>query len=232
LDAGISTRNYMDQVDATMTLTQMITYCRDLLDDPNGSYFTDSNLTLRLNLAQKEAQKRLISANQQWYMTCSTASTVANQNIYALPDDFIQVLRLDYITQGSGTTAETQKLQEITPNQADLVTDVQGDPQFYILQKDSVRLVPTPQRVLTLHLYYSYAVADLVSGSETPDVPTMFQEYIPILAARDCYIKDGRSIQPIEQKLLEYEKLLKEVAVQREADGARMVTRTGYMDDY
>lgn len=213
-----------------MTLTQMITYCRDLLDDPNGSYFTDSNLTLRLNLAQRETQKRLISANQQWYMTCSTASTVASQNVYALPSDFIQVLRLDYITQGSGTTASVQKILEITPNQTDLVNDVQGDPKYYVLQKDSIRLVPTPQRVVTLHLYYSYAVADMVTGSDTPDVPLMFQEYIPILAARDCYIKDGRSIQPIEQKLMEYEKLLKEAAVQREADGARMVTVTGFMD--
>jgi len=215
-----------------VTLTEMITYCSDLLDDPNNSYFTVPNLTLRLNLALKELQKRLISANQQWYLTCATAPTVAYQDVYSLPSDFLQVIRLDYITQGSGTTASTQKIIQITPNQTDLVTDVEGNPQFYILQKDSFMLVPTPQTVLSMHLYYSYRVDDMVLGTDIPDAPEQFHEYICILAARDCYIKDGRSIQPIEQKLVEYEKLLKESAVQRLADGPRMVTKTQFLDDY
>ncbi len=215
-----------------MTLTQLITYCSDLLDDPNNTYFTTSNLTLRLNLALRELQKRLISANEQWYMTCSTTTTVVSQNAYAIPSDFIQVIRLDYITQGSGTTASTQKLMPITPNQVDLVTDVSGDPQYYVLQKDQFVLYPTPNAVKTLHLYYSYYVADMVAGSDIPDAPAQFHEYIAILAARDCYIKDGRSIQPIEQKLQEYEKLLKELAEQREASVTRMVVKTGFLDDY
>jgi hypothetical protein len=227
LDARNAANN---ELDATMTLTQMITYCSDLLDDPNNTYFTTTNLTLRLNLALRELQKRLISANEQWYMTCVTAPTVISQSAYALPSDFMQVIRLDYITQGSGTTATTQKLLPITPNQVDMITDVSGDPQFYVLQKDQFVLYPTPTSVKTLHLYYSYYVADMVSGSDTPDAPAQFHEYIAILAARDCYIKDGRPITPIEQKLQEYEKLLKEVAVQREASVARMVTKTNYLD--
>jgi hypothetical protein len=214
-----------------MTLTDLQNYCADLLDDPNFGYFTQTNLTMRLNLALRELQKRLISANEQWYMTCSTASTVVNQQVYALPSDFIQVIRLDYITQGSGTTATTQKLMPITPNQVDLITDVSGDPQFYVLQKNSIALYPTPNAVKTLHLYYSYYVADMVNGSDTPDAPAQFHEYIAVIAARDCYIKDGRPIQPIEQKLQEYEKLLREIAQEREADVARMVVKTNMWDD-
>lgn len=215
-----------------MTLTNLLTYCSDLLDDPNNQYFTTSNLTLRLNLALRELQKRLISANQQWYSVCATTTTVAQQSAYALPTDFLQILRLDYITQGSGTTASTQKILEITPNQVDLVPGVAGDPQFYILNKDSFTLVPTPQRVITMHLYYSYYVSDMVLGADIPDAPPQFHEYIAILAARDCYIKDGRPIAPVEQKLQEYEKLLKEIAVQRDADGPRMVTATAFLDNY
>lgn len=215
-----------------LTLTQLQTYCSDLLDDPNNGYFTLPNLTLRLNLALRELQKRLISANEQWYMTCATTPTVAQQNAYALPDDFMQVIRLDYITQGSGTTASTQKLLPITPNQVDMVTDVSGDPQFYVLQKDQFVLYPTPVSVKTMHLYYSYFVSDMVNGSDVPDAPAQFHEYIAILAARDCYIKDGRPTTPIEGKLAQYEKLLKEVAEQREASVARMVVKTNFLDEY
>lgn len=215
-----------------LTLANLRTLCWDWLDDPAGSYFIQSTLDLRLNLAQKELQKRLISANQQWYVKCVNTATVIGQNAYAVPSDFIEVIRLDYVTQGSGTTATTQKLMSITPNQVDMVTDTQGDPQFYYLQNQNlIILVPTPDRAVTLDLRYAYLLADMASASDTPDVPAQFSEYIAVLATRDCLIKDGRPLTPIESKLQHYEKLLKESAVQRLADGARMITRTNYLED-
>jgi hypothetical protein len=80
--------------------------------------------------------------------------------------------------------------------------------------------------VRELHLEYSYYVADMVADNDTPDAPAHFHEYIAILATRDCLIKDGRPLQPIEAKLVHYENLLKEVAEQRMADGPRMIVQT------
>ncbi len=212
-----------------MTLLDLQVLTSDILDDPNNGYFTLSILNQRLNLNLRELQKRLISANENYYTVCSTASTVINQAAYALPSDFLQIIRLDYITQGSGVTAQTQKLHQITPNQVDLISETSGTPAYYYIQRNNLILAPVPNAVWTLHLEYSYYVADMVSTVDIPDAPQQFHPYIAYLTARDCMVKDGRPLQSIEAQLMQYETLLKQIATQRQADGPRMVTMTeGY----
>ena len=114
----------------------------------------------------------------------------------------------------------------MTPNQRDLLLGQQGDPSFYYIQKNNIILAPIPTRIVTMHLEYSYYVADMVNNSDTPDCPVQFAPYIAYLCARDCMVKDARNLQSIQTQLNEYEELLKQIAVQRQADGPRMVTMT------
>lgn len=213
-----------------MTFLQLQQYASDLLDDTSNGYFTLPMLKMRLNLAQRELQKRLISANQQWYSTCVTANTVVDQEAYSLPTDFLELIRLSFISQGSGTTATYQPIQFITPNQVDLIVDQSGDPYWYVIEQDNLILKPTPNRIVSLHLQYAYSVVDMVLDADIPDAPEQFHEYIAILATRDCLIKDGRPMEPIKYKLETYEVLLKQLAVQRRADGPRMVVSTTSWD--
>ncbi len=213
-----------------MTFLDLQTLTSDILDDTSNGYFTLPILKQRLNLNLRELQKHLISANQDYYSECVTTSTVIGQQAYALPSDFLQVIRLDYITSGSGTTASTAKIESMTPNQRDLLADKSGDPGFYYIQKNNLMLNPVPNRVVTLHLEYSYFVADMVADADVPDAPQQFHPYIAYMTARDCMVKDGRPISSIEVQLTQYETLLKQIAVQRKADGPRMVTMTNSMD--
>lgn len=213
-----------------MTLSDLQTLTSDIIDDPNNGYFTLPILTQRLNLNLRELQKRLISANENYYTVCVTTPTVINQQAYALPSDFLQIIRLDYITQGSGTTAQTQKIQFITPNQIDLLADTSGAPAFYGIQKNNLMLSPVPNAVWTMHLTYSYFVSDMVLTTDVPDAPQQFHPYIAYMTARDCMVKDGRPLNSIETQLGQYEMLLKQIAVQREADGTRMVVATESID--
>lgn len=213
---------------AVLNLGNLQALVTDYVDDKSNSYFDLTTMTLRLNLALRETQKRLISANFDYYTTCVTAMTVAGQAAYALPDDFIQIIRLDRVTQGSGVTATTQKIMPITPNQTDLVFETQAAPSYYYFQKNNFILSPVPDAIYTLHLDYSYSVADMVNSSDLPDCPIQFREYIALIVARDYQAKDGRNITNIQTKLSEYELLFKQVAVQRGADETRMVVQTGY----
>lgn len=208
-----------------MTFAQLQTLTGDWLDDPNFTYFTLSTVKLRLNLALKELQKRLISANKEYYAQCVYTNTVADQRPYALPSDFYQVLRLERKAQGVSTDYPNYKINPITPNERDNFIDTTGTPVAYYLQKNNLMLVPTPDQVYEIHLEYSYLVADMVNDSDEPDAPDQFHEYIPILATRDCLIKDGRPLDSLQVKLKEFETLLKQIADQRQADNPRMVVQ-------
>jgi len=206
-----------------MTLLQLRTLTLDWLDDPNAGYFSTSTVNLRLNLALRELQKRLISANKEYYAKCVQTDTVADQKAYALPSDFMQILRIERIAQGVTNNFPYFKLDAITPNERDQLIDEAGAPVAYYMQQNNIMLVPTPDAAYDIHLEYAYYVADMASDSDVPDAPAQFHEYIAVLATRDCLIKDGRPLEPITAKLKDYETLLKQIADQRQADGPRMV---------
>lgn len=214
-----------------MTFRQLKDYVARWTDDKQFGYFTETDVAARINLAQKELQKRLISANEQYFSICVKTNTVANQKTYTLPSDFLQIIRLERVLSGSGDLINTQQIVPITPNQINLdpYGAISGAPNCYYFQNRTIILDPVPNVVYEIHLHYSYIVADMVNDSDEPDpnIPANFQEYIGILATRDCLFQDNREITPIQLKMSYYEDLLKQIAVQRNADVTRMVTITG-----
>lgn len=202
----------------------------DYLDDQFNTYFTLPILKQRLNLSAKELQKRLLLAAKQWYATCVTTPTVQYQGPYALPSDLLEIIRLDYITNGTGSTAAEQKILPMTPNQRDLVATTSGAPAYYYLQNNNLILYPVPDTIYQMRLEYTYYVADMVNDSDVLDAPPQFHEYVVLMTVRDCMVKDMRPLGNIETKLQEYELLLKQFAVERQIDSARMIVSTDAMD--
>lgn len=209
-----------------MNLGQLQALTSEYLDDINNTYFTLPNITIRLNLALRELQKKLNSANYAYYVKSVYTNTVLNQAVYAFPSDFLQIIRLDYVTQGTGSTADTQKVYYITPNQVDLLPDTSGPPAYYYFQYTNLILAPVPDGIYQIDLQYSYYVADMVLTTDVPDAPQQFHEYIALQVVRDYMVRDGRPLTNIQTKLGEYDLLLKQTATQREADGAHMVVNT------
>lgn len=212
-----------------MTRAEIRTLASVWLDDVSNGYFTTPQLNVWINQAQREVQKLLLNAGNEYYTTCAYTSTVADQSRYAFPTDFIKLLRLSYVINDTGDpdTSTYQRLYEITRNEQDnMVLNPSGDPVGYIINQSTFTLKPCPNRVLTLHMDYAYRVADLSGDSQVPDVPEDYHEYIAILAARDGFLRDGRDLGPIEAKLGYYEKLLKQNAQQRTQDSPRSVVRT------
>lgn len=209
-----------------MTRAELKTLVWDWCDDAAGGYFTSSVLNMRINLAQRELQKNLIGANKEYYTKCVKTNLVSGQAAYALPSDFMQVVRLEFVTSGSGDTATTQSLAQVTPNQRDLFQFQSGDPQMYWFDKNNVVLTPVPNAVKEMRLTYSYLLADMTDDADEPDAPEQFHEYIAVLTTRDCFLKDGRPLGPIESKMAEYKDMLKSIANQRGMDSPRMVVST------
>lgn len=207
-----------------MTLADLRNLSRFWLDDVNGGYFTDAQMLVLLNNAQREAQKLLLQAGEDFYTECVVTSTVTGQAEYALPDDYIKLFRLERLLSGTGGSAYYQRLFPITRNEQDNVSYYNnGAPFNYIINKETFTLIPTPDQAYTLHMWYARHVDNMVADIDTPDVPTIYQEYIAILAARDGFLRDGRSMSPIESKLMYFEKMMNETSERRNEDSPRMV---------
>lgn len=210
-----------------MTLSEIRTLASVWLDDVNNGYFTTAQLNVWINNAQREVQKLLLTANEDFYTICASTSTVVNQARYAFPSDFLKLHRLSYISSGTGANAKYERIMPITRNEQDIMRmDSTGTPQFYYVNQNTFTLVPIPDRVWTMQIDYTYRVADLANDADVPDVPEDYHEYIAILTARDGFLRDGRDLTPIERKLSYFENMAKKTFESRKVDSPRMVVST------
>ncbi len=209
-----------------MDLGTLRTLVSQWVDDPQNGYFTVPTLNLFLNNAQREVQKLLIQAEDSYYTKLVTTVTIQNQQDYALPDDLLKLTRLEVIAGGTGTNVDRRLLTNITINQQGMIGAQTGLPSVYYWQKSRLSLLPIPDQVYTLNLYYDYLITDMTMDTDIPDVPQDFQEYIAVLAAFDCFIKDDRVPANIMLKKEYYEKLLKQMAEDRDISGPRMIVMT------
>jgi hypothetical protein len=210
-----------------MTFLEMQTLVGDTVDDPEFGYFPLAVVKQRLNLAQRELQGMLVLAGHDYYTECVKTTTVVNEKVLALPTDFYAITRLEWYNNGQSANEPSKKILLMTPNERDLRYPITGAPQRYYFQKNNLILVPTPDQIYEIHLEYTPQVVDMSADSDQPDAPEQFHEFIPVLAAKKCFLKDGRPLAPIKEDLDRLELALKKVADEREQDGARMVVQAG-----
>jgi hypothetical protein len=215
-----------------MNLTEMQDLALVWLDDLDATYFTRSQLTVWLNNAQKEVQKVLEQAFEGHFVKCAETTTVINQREYELPSDFKRLHRLELVLSGSSFfNQDVQVLTKISPNQQDAFAR-SGQPAGYYFKGSQLILVPCPQKAQTLRIEYTYRLPDLVNGSDESQIPKEFHEYVSLLAARDGFLRDGRDLAPIKDKIADYEQTLKRDAEQRNVDQPRTVVQTVFDDNY
>lgn len=213
-----------------MTLSQLRTLVLSWLDDPNAQYFTTAQVNVWLNNAQREVQKQLIQAGENFYVTRVSTTTVQNYDTYALPTDFMRLHKLELLTEGT-TTPPTynQVRQQITPVtlvQLDKVSMSTGKPTVHAIRKNCLILRPIPDNAYTIYMDYSPEVVDMSSDSSTPDVPLRYQEYIAVLAAFDGLLKDNRDPSTLLAKKQFYLDLMKQDSQNRNVDESRSVVAT------
>lgn len=209
-----------------MNLGYLQTLVLSWLDDPNAAYFTLPQVTVWLNNAQREVQKQLIQAGENWYVIKTQSATVAQSEAYVLPDDFLKVHKLEVLVSGSGVNEVRTTLAPVTLIQLDQVSTSTGCPAVYCLKKDCMMLRPIPNQVYTIYMYYSYRVEDMVDTVDVPDVPAQYQEYIAVLATIDGFLKDQRDPTPMLAKKQGYLEMMKQDAQNRRVDSPRMIRET------
>jgi hypothetical protein len=212
-----------------VTLSELRELVSYWVDDIQQSYFTPVQLNVFLNRALREVQKYIIGANQDFWVKCSQTTLVVNQRDYVLPEDFKKLNRLEVVLGGTYPNEQINPLAPITLNQKDFMANV-GVPQAYFFKNNRIVLWPAPSSALTLRLYYTYKVADMLLDVDVPDCPEEYHEMIAILAGFDAYLKDARDATLLVRKFDDYISRLKADADQRNIDQSRAVIESGQYD--
>lgn len=209
------------------TFQDLQNLCLSWLDDLDAGYFTLPQVSVWLNNAQRECQKQLLQAGENWYETTLYGNTVQNQDNYTCPADFLKVNKFEVVASGTGTQENRQILWPVTTIQLNQQPLDQGLPAVYGIKKNCFTLKPTPDNIYKLYLTYSYRVADMTVPTQVPDVPEQYHEYLPVLAVIDGFFKDTRDVsQFVAAKKEVYLQMLKQDSQNRRVDFPRTVNST------
>lgn len=163
-----------------LTLTTSV---RRLIDerDSTNSHFEDTEIYDYVNQAI-----RLLGAELEWPLQTAEATSVADQAVYTLPEDFISLVDA-YFDNANLAVIERADLSAICNTWQDSES---GRPS-YAYKSDNAKfgLYFKPDSInsgLTIQIQYIKLPADLASDVDVPDLHTAFQDCIPFYAAMMC----------------------------------------------
>lgn len=211
-----------------MTVGEIYTYVSYLVDDLEFGYFTKPQLLVFINQCQQEVQKKLIRAGFSWYLKdIESTVTVANQEAYALPSDFLEINRLQIVTN-PGVNEDKYTINSLNGlSELDYFQEYNGQPRAFYLRKTDIILVPKPAVAgKYLRMKYNYKIANVTAEIDIPDIPTEYHEYLAMLVAIKCFIKDGREYSLLASWTKVVNDELEAMATSRLQDKPRMVIIT------
>ena len=127
-----------------------------------GAYLNRSDLTARIPTFVRlfEARMNRLLTDPAMAVT-STTSLSADEDTYALPDDFLK-MRGAYLTTDPKTVLEAMSPQQLRLSYADSAT---GQPRAFAVIGESIVVAPTPDGTYSLVLDYFQAIPSLESNS-------------------------------------------------------------------
>lgn len=171
-----------------MNLGYMRTTLRGLLNEPESpGFWTDSQLNTYLSMGANRVNTIIVATRQEWFTVSVTFNTqvyVPNvvPNTYAVPSDLMEIRRLELIQDTSIPETSIVKLDELkfprTEAGGDWLFTAPGQPVRYIFTGQAIRLLPPPDSIYTMRLFYTQRPLDITVDTAVPTTPVDFHDMI------------------------------------------------------
>lgn len=204
----------------TVTLGQLKTQSRQRADMENSTFISDAELTSLINSSAAELYDLLIGVYEDYKISSSTVSVVANTDTYTLPADFYKLRGVDLVLDSLGN-AVTLKPFNFSERNAYMFTptwNVVGLAYLrYHMQGNSIRFVPVPNTTASVKLWYIPAITRLVIDADTLDGVNGFEEYVIVDAAIKMRVKEESDVQELMAAKMGLKQRIESMAAARDA---------------
>jgi hypothetical protein len=178
-----------------MNLTELRAFTR-FLTNTNSTTYTDADLDANLNTYNDLFTTEILDSMDDWDFQAetATASLVAGQQEYILPNDILKIKRVEITYDGTNwqTVAPMDINERGYPTDSNSVSqDFSTDSPFFDLMYDSIILYPVPTATVAggLKIWYENLPTTL-SGSLSPTFAQPFHKGLCYGAAKDYFDKN------------------------------------------
>ena len=174
---------------------------RDLFNEPEADFLTDSFILRSMNRCQQD-----IAADGYW-RTGTWIPCVSGRDVIHLPDvipDYVDVYRVAYGPQ----RRELRQLNSVRRFMSlKSLLDIPGTPEYFLAQNNNLMIIPTPTQTLShgFLVYHSYCPPHISCSQDVaqPDIPKSFDQIFVYFSLAQAFLKD-RAAPGADVKFHEY----------------------------
>lgn len=224
---------------AAVTLATLRTRARERADMPVAGFIADSatGIDAFINEGVQKLWEKLIRAyGEEFVETSSTFNTVAGTSDYNLPTDLVQLYGVDiavdqfYFALRPYNRAERNLYRNSTIGQG---LWHQRKPYYKLsgMSPGKLRLLPAPDAVYTVTVWYAPSATLLVNTSDTVNFPNGWEKYVVLYAAIQMKLKEESDVNDLRVELQKIEQELDEITQRRNADQPHSVVDIELVDE-
>lgn len=185
-----------------VTLLDLRTRVRQRANMENSTFVTDSEVSSLVNEGIAGLYNLLIQARgQEYYSIDYVFSTVANQQIYDLPADFYQLLDVTAVIENHTHKLIRYQMADMAALRDSGMTSPATLPRYRLRGEFNtttnvaqIQILPVPNQVFAIALYYVPAPVLLSADSDTCDGIAGFEEWVVLDAAIRCLQKEESDV--------------------------------------
>lgn len=174
-----------------MNVAGIQTYLKRQFGDESGVQVTDDDIVRWIN----SAQKQIVLQNESLLEVTSVTSSVVGQQSYALPVDLLKLRGIQYRNL---TTQPYYRLKGYSLAEFNEKIDGwdngqnPGDPVCYTIYQSNIIVFPIPSTavVSAFKVYYNRSPVDVTTGTDVPELPTLYHETIVKYCLQQAYELD------------------------------------------
>ncbi len=200
-----------------MNLTELRILTRSHLNDavkpPKlDGFWTQSEVDTAINVAVAKIHGTIAGMDRQAFTTKATFATVSGSRSYNVPVGLYSIERIEHVD--TGEIIDPTILDEEGAYYVETMVMTPGRPYMYLVRNNFIDLLPTPDGVYSLVIYYQSGPAKLILPNDIPAIPEIHHDLIAIFAALTCSFKNAEVRQDLMQMYREREyDLVKQIAM-------------------
>src|SRR5574343_299109 len=185
---------------ALVTLSAFRDRARQRADMVNSRFVTDAELNNYINASIDELYDLLIaSRGENYYVKSYSFTTTTNVDSYALPEDFLKLMGVDYVTSTTqAITLKAFRWQEIN-RFIQPFYNTRNYNLMYQVRGENLVFIPTPNGNQQIKLWYIPRAIDLSADTDSFEGINGWEEYVVIDAAIKMRVKEE---SPVDELLL------------------------------
>lgn len=163
----------------------------------NAYRFAESTMVIHfINVARENCVNRFPAVQRDTIIVI-----VANTESYALPSDFNRVRYVESISKGTG---EPVAMRPANEDFIGLSRDATGSPQFYLVDKRTIKIVPANNADDSVVVHY-IARSNVLSSptADTCNIDKEYEDYIVLTASKDILMSKVSDMGMLGESRLE-----------------------------